>query len=341
MSRCIELARLGMGETAPNPLVGAVLVHNGQIVGEGFHRKFGGPHAEVIAVGSVKDSEILPFCTLYVSLEPCSHSGKTPPCTDLIIERKIPEVVIGTTDPYPEVAGAGIERLRKAGVKVTTGVLEEECRELNARFFTFYVKKRPYIVLKWAQTLDGFVGRQCEPDEPSQPLLISGDLSRRLVHKFRSEEAAIMVGTKTVLTDNPSLTTRDWHGKNPVRIIIDRNLKLSDNLNIYKKEARTIVFNQLIGKEEGNTEFVKIDFGTDILPEIIQFLFQHHVQSLMVEGGPTLLSAFIRSGLWDEARIFFSNGYLGSGVKAPEFNFLPEAEELLGNDILKIFRNRN
>jgi len=339
ITRCIELARLGLGETAPNPMVGAVIVHNGEIIGEGFHRKFGGAHAEVIAIGSVMEKDFLSMSTLYVNLEPCSHHGKTPPCSDLIVEKGIKRVVIGTRDSFPLVAGRGIEKLKNAGVEVVEGVLSRECRELNIRFFTFYEKKRPYIILKWAQSRDGFVDRFRNKQEAAGPTRITGDESRKLVHKLRAEEAAIMVGTNTVLADNPSLTTRYWAGKNPVRIVFDKLLKLPRTLNVFDSSSRTIVFNSLANITEGNLDFVRIDFEKEPLPQVMDVLFRYDLQSLIVEGGPTLLSHFVRLNLWDEARVFTGNVSLGSGVKAPEFPFMLVSEEKIGNDVLVIFKN--
>lgn len=339
MNRCLDLARLGLGETAPNPMVGSVVVHNGKIIGEGFHRKFGSAHAEVNAIGSVKNPEILKKSTLYVSLEPCSHKGKTPPCTDLIIKKRIPKVIIGTEDPFPEVSGKGIEKLKRSGVEVVAGILDKNCKELNIRFFTFYEKRRPYIILKWAQTLDGFVDRDRGENEKGSPSWITGDLARRLVHKFRAEEAAILVGTNTIITDNASLTTRDWSGSDPLRIVIDRNLKLPHTMKVFEPPARTVVVNSLISKTESNLVFTQLNFDQDIIPQLLEILYQHGIQSLIVEGGPFLLTKFIEKDWWDEARVFYGNTTFGTGIKAPYFNHAPVAEEWLNNDVLKVYRH--
>ena len=243
MSRCLDLAILGKGNVSPNPMVGSVIVHRDKIIGEGFHQKYGQSHAEVNAINSVNNQLLLEESVLYVNLEPCAHYGLTPPCSDLIIQKKIPKVVIGTLDPYSEVAGKGVEKMRKAGIEVDIGILENECYELNRRFFTYHIKKRPYIILKWAQTADGFIDIKRKKTETGEPYWITGDLALRLVHKIRSSEDAIMVGTNTAINDNPSLTVRNWSGRDPLRIAIDRNLRLPDSLNIFNQTSRTIIFN--------------------------------------------------------------------------------------------------
>ncbi|MDD4192591.1 MAG: bifunctional diaminohydroxyphosphoribosylaminopyrimidine deaminase/5-amino-6-(5-phosphoribosylamino)uracil reductase RibD, partial [Mangrovibacterium sp.] len=259
MYRCLELARLGMGEVAPNPMVGAVIVHEGTIIGEGYHREFGGPHAEVNAINAVKTRELLRSSTLYVSLEPCAHFGKTPPCSDLIVSCQIPRVVVGSADPFAAVAGRGIERMRGAGVRVETGILEKECMELNRRFFTFHQQKRPYVILKWAQTLDGFLDvDRSYPEMSGKPTWISNELSRRVVHRQRTEEAAILVGTNTVLKDNPSLTVREWSGRQPVRLVLDRQNRLPEGLQVKDGKAPTVIFTAQPVPSRPNLEFVRL-----------------------------------------------------------------------------------
>ncbi|MDP4185415.1 MAG: bifunctional diaminohydroxyphosphoribosylaminopyrimidine deaminase/5-amino-6-(5-phosphoribosylamino)uracil reductase RibD, partial [Bacteroidota bacterium] len=260
MHRCLDLARLGAGVTAPNPMVGSVIVHEGKIIGEGFHQRFGEAHAEVNAINSVKDEDLLQKSTLYVNLEPCAHYGKTPPCAKLIIEKKIPRVIIGTVDPFAKVSGRGIQMLREAGIDVTVGVLSEECNQLNRRFFTFYQKKRPYIILKWAQTLDGYIDILREPESYGHPVWITNYLSKVSVHRLRTEETAIMIGTNTAEKDNPSLTAREWTGDSPMRIVLDRDLRLRNTLKIFDDSVHTLVFTKryLTGKK--NLEYVHIDY---------------------------------------------------------------------------------
>lgn len=339
MHRCLELARLGAGNVAPNPMVGSVIVYQGKIIGEGFHREYGGPHAEVNAINSVPDPELLKKSTLYVSLEPCAHHGLTPPCSDLIIEKEIPEVVIGTIDPFSEVAGKGIEKLGKAGVKVTLGVLEKECRELNKRFFTFHEKKRPFIILKWAQTIDGFIDVKRCPESFGEPTWITGDLALQLVHKIRSEESAILVGTNTAEKDNPSLTVRNWPGENPCRIVLDKKLRLPGSLNLFNGKQKTIVFNGVKNEEKNSLSFVKIDIKKEVLPQIMGKLYQRNILSVIVEGGRQLLESFFDSGMWDEAHVFIGDTCFYDGIRAPQIKGKLAASEILGNDQLKIFTN--
>ena len=315
IARCIQLAQNACCNAAPNPMVGAVIVHNGTIIGEGYHIRCGEPHAEVNAIRSVKDESLLKESTIYVSLEPCSHYGKTPPCADLIIEKGIPEVVIGCMDPFSMVAGRGIEKLRKAGIKVTVGVLEEECRHLIRRFITFNTRKRPYITLKWAESADGFIDKN---REDGNPVLLSTPLTSMVVHKRRAEHDAILVGRRTALLDNPSLTTRNWFGKDPIRLVIDKDLTLSQQLHLFDGKVRTLVFTQ---KNETShhpqVEYIRLDFTQNILPQITDVLYSQKVQSLMIEGGSLLLQSFINEGLWDEAYTEISPIYLKEGVKAP------------------------
>lgn len=322
MHRCIELAKLGAGKVAPNPMVGAVLVHEGKIIGEGYHQQFGGPHAEVNAItclnpdagGSLPGYEMLTQSTLYVSLEPCAHYGKTPPCADLIIEKKIPKVVIGCRDPFIQVNGKGIEKLKAAGVEVIVGVLENECNELNKRFFTFHRQHRSYIILKWAETADGFIG-----NTDHSRLLISNQYTNRLVHQWRSEEAAILVGTNTALYDNPELTVRLAEGNNPVRLVVDTDLSLPPQLKLFDKQTKTIVFNSVKQEEQENLLFYQITSDVSVVHQIANALYQLKLQSVMIEGGAKLLQSLIDEGYWDEARVI-TNTELNArqGVKSPE-----------------------
>jgi riboflavin biosynthesis protein ribD len=316
MARCIELARGGEGNTAPNPMVGAVIVHKGKIIGEGFHRKCGEAHAEVNAVASVRDEALLRDSTIYVSLEPCSHYGKTPPCAELIIRKGIPRVVVGTLDPFPEVSGRGVRMLREAGIEVVTGVLEEEARALNPAFMTFQIRKRPYVYLKWAQSADGFMDIRREDASVPSVLLSSAETLRR-VHRLRSEVAAIMVGTRTALLDNPSLTVRHWAGRSPVRVVLDRTLKLPVGSHLLDGAVPTLVFTAVEVESRPNVEYVQIDFGQEVLSQVLQYLYGQNLNSLMVEGGAELLESFLDAGLWDEAWVETAPVVLGAGVKAP------------------------
>lgn len=334
----MELAQNGLGTTYPNPLVGSVIVCEGKIIGEGWHRKSGEPHAEVMAINSVKDKNLLKKSTIYVSLEPCSHFGKTPPCSDLIIAHQIPKVVIGTIDPFAKVCGNGIAKLQNTGIEVEVGVLEKECNEMNKRFFTFHQKKRPYIILKFAQTQDRFIAPIQKNEQ--RPVWISNEFSRQLVHKWRSEEQAILVGTNTVLKDNPKLDTRDWTGQNPIRIVLDRTLKIPKNYSVYDKNIKTIFITE---KEEisddENLIFEQIDFDKNRNNQILEVLYKHQMQSIIIEGGTSVLESFVKDNLWDEARIFTSNLFLKNGVKAPEFNFEKHSETPILNDTLSLYYN--
>ncbi len=318
MQRCLDLALLGMGEVAPNPMVGCVIVYDGKIIGEGYHQKFGGPHAEVNAINSVKNPELLSQSTLYVSLEPCAHHGKTPPCSGLIVEKRIPRVVIGTIDPFAEVAGKGIEHMRKSGIEVELGLLEAECREINRRFFTFHEKKRPYIILKWAQTLDGFI--DTDRTETQHPTWITNALSKRLVHKQRSEESAILIGTNTAEFDNPALTVREWTGSQPVRMVIDRTGRLDPNLHIFDGKAPTWVFTEMAKPDSENLKFITLDFSRNILPQMMEELFRLDILSVIVEGGSELLNSFLALNLWDRAFVYTGNQFFGKGVEAPHIS---------------------
>jgi diaminohydroxyphosphoribosylaminopyrimidine deaminase/5-amino-6-(5-phosphoribosylamino)uracil reductase len=339
MYRCLHLAQLGAGTVAPNPLVGAVLVHDDQIIGEGYHRQFGGPHAEVNCIYSVKDEdrEKIPHAVLYVSLEPCAHYGKTPPCTDLIISQKIPAVVIGCRDPFEAVNGKGIEKLRAAGVDVQYGILETQCREINKRFFVYHTRQRPYILLKWAETVNGKIN-----DGTGNRLHISNEYTNRLVHKWRSEEAAILVGTNTALQDDPELTTRYWNGPSPLRAVVDRDLKLPASLKLFNNKQRTIIFNTRKAEVNDNLVYYQVTDKKSLVQQIIQAFYQMNILSVMVEGGAALLQSFINENCWDEARVLTNkNLKTENGTDAPVLPVQGPAQELtLGNDSIKFYFNK-
>ena len=314
MLRCVELARNALCTAAPNPMVGAVIVCRGRIVGEGYHVHCGQGHAEVNAIASVKDESLLKESTLYVSLEPCSHYGKTPPCADLIVRKGIPRVVVGCVDPFPLVAGRGIRKLREAGVEVTVGVLEAECRELIRRFVTFHTERRPYITLKWAESADGYLDVR---REAGQPVVLSTPLSSVYVHRQRAEHKAILVGTRTALLDNPSLTVRHWYGADPLRLVIDRRLELPDSLRLFDGTVPTCVFTECEQASRPGVEYVRTDFSQDILPQVFRYLYDRQLQSLLVEGGSRLLQSFVDGDWWDELYVEYSSVVLGDGVPAP------------------------
>lgn len=317
MQRCIQLAQNGLCNAAPNPMVGAVIVCDGKIIGEGYHARCGEAHAEVNAIRSVKDPSLLKQSTIYVSLEPCSHYGKTPPCADLIIEKQIPHIVIGCQDPFSKVAGRGIQKLRDAGRKVTVGVLEEECRNLIRRFITFHTLRRPYITLKWAESADGYID-VCRED--GTPVILSSPLTSMLVHKKRAEHSAIMVGTNTARLDNPSLTVRQWYGPSPLRIVLDRKQTLPACLHLFDGSVSTLVFTEGTPASHAHIDFIPIDYQQDILPQIMGILYERGLQSLLVEGGSTLLQSFINAGLWDEIFVEECPQMLYVGVKSPEIS---------------------
>jgi diaminohydroxyphosphoribosylaminopyrimidine deaminase/5-amino-6-(5-phosphoribosylamino)uracil reductase len=319
MQRAIQIANNGLGTTRPNPMVGAVIVYNNKIIGEGFTSKYGGNHAEVNAINSVTDKSFLAKSTIYVTLEPCSHYGKTPPCSELILHHKIQNVVIGCVDDNPQVAGKGIKKLMEAGCNVTIGVLEKECKDHHKRFFTFHNKKRPYIILKWAETNDGFIAPTSRDEQ--KPVWITNQLSRQLVHKWRAEEQSILVGTNTVIKDNPSLTVRDWTGENPIRVVLDRNSLLSNAYTIFNNDAETLTFKD------------------HTLIEVCDHLHQQNINSIIIEGGSKTLQLFIDEELWDEARIFKGKIDIKDGVKAPKFSGSLTSEEKILDDTLRIYRN--
>ena len=345
IKRCLELAENGLGNTYPNPLVGAVVVHENKIIGEGWHQQAGKAHAEVNAIAQVKNEKLLKDSTIYVNLEPCSHFGKTPPCSDLIIAKGIKKVVIGMLDPFEKVAGRGIKKLVDAGCQVQVGVLENECKVLNQRFLTYHLQKRPYIILKWAASQDGFLSPYLFPEKPEKPapVWITGKQSKQLVHQWRSQEHGILVGANTVLTDNPSLTTRLWKGKNPTRIIVDPNLKLKSDANVFQIEGKCIwVYDQQTQQKMTLHHVVceAINFKSNVLHQLMQIAYKHEIQSLIVEGGAFTLHQFIEAQLWDEARVFIGKSVFQKGTPAPT---LPKSklieEKEINQDQLKIYRN--
>ncbi len=341
IKRCIELARNGLGHTYPNPMVGSVIVHEDRIIGEGWHQKAGEAHAEVNAINSVKDPSLLSKATIYVSLEPCSHYGKTPPCSDLIVAKGIKKVVIGTIDPFSEVAGKGVKKLMDSGCEVRVGILEEECQELNKRFFTYHLEDRPYIILKWAQSEDGFLAPTSKVER--NPVWITNIYSRQLVHKWRAEEQAIMVGTTTAVADNPKLNTRLWDGPNPVRVVLDRTGRISADSALFDGSAKTIV---LIDSREyagtrvksANVIYESIRFDKDLTAQICRILHKYELQSLIIEGGRQTLQTFIDAGLWNEARVFTGRVQLKEGTRIPRFSGELIEELNIEEDNLKIYK---
>jgi diaminohydroxyphosphoribosylaminopyrimidine deaminase/5-amino-6-(5-phosphoribosylamino)uracil reductase len=338
MQRCFELALKGAGSVAPNPMVGAVLVYKNRIIGEGYHEKYGESHAEVNCIKSVsvENRHLIQSATMYVSLEPCAHFGKTPPCSQLIIDQKIPKVVIACSDPFLKVNGRGIENLKSAGIEVEYGILEKEAKELNKRFFVFHEKKRPYIILKWAETANHFIA-----SDSDERLWISNEFSNRLVHRWRSEEVAIMVGTNTALKDNPTLTNRLWTGNNPIRILVDQHLKLPAISNLMQGEATTIIFNKYKNETIDHLIYVQIDFEKHVIEQIIAYCYAYPIQSILVEGGAKLLQSFIDSGIWDEARMIQNaNITVEKGIAAPILKKQVLEERIqLSTDTIFFYRN--
>lgn len=331
--RCIELAQKAKGKTYPNPMVGSVIVHEGKIIGEGYHEKSGQNHAEINAINSVKERELLRDSIIYVSLEPCSHFGKTPPCAHKIVEIGFKKVVIGTLDSHEKVNGKGKQIIENAGIEVISGILEADCQDLNKRFFTFHQKKRPYLILKWAESADGFLDKDFKPTQIGNPL------TKQFVHQLRSEEHAILVGTRTALTDNPSLTTREISGRNPTRILIDFDLKVPRDFNIYNASAETLVFNSLKNAEEGNVKFIKIQ-KENFLQNLMNKLYELQIQSVIVEGGSFTLNQFIEANLWDEAMIIKTKDLLlESGTKGPQFHFESYKMETFRDNEIYFFKS--
>jgi diaminohydroxyphosphoribosylaminopyrimidine deaminase/5-amino-6-(5-phosphoribosylamino)uracil reductase len=334
IKRCVELANKALGKTYPNPLVGSVIIHNDKIIGEGYHHKAGENHAEINAIDSVQDKSLIPESTIYVSLEPCAHYGKTPPCALKIKELGFKKVVIGAMDSHDKVNGKGKKIIQEAGIEVVSGILEKECIELNKRFFTFHEKKRPYIILKWAQSGDGFM------DKNFTPVSISNSLVNQFVHQLRADEHAILVGTQTALNDNPALTVRNVEGQNPVRILIDFELKVPQDFNIYNQEARTIVINSVKDEEKENIRFIKIN-KENFLNELMNALYKEQIQSVIIEGGRFTLQQFIDEKLWDKAIVIKNeNLKLEKGTKSPFFEALPHKKEKLRDNLILFYNNR-
>ncbi|WP_299315329.1 bifunctional diaminohydroxyphosphoribosylaminopyrimidine deaminase/5-amino-6-(5-phosphoribosylamino)uracil reductase RibD [uncultured Aquimarina sp.] len=339
ISRCLQIATNALGNARPNPMVGCVIVHNQIIIGEGYTSAYGYNHAEVNAINSVKDKSILKEATIYVTLEPCSHFGKTPPCSDLIIKHKIPNVVIGTIDTHSKVAGRGIKKLKNAGCEVIVGILENECQAHHKRFFTFHNKKRPYIILKWAQTSDGFISP--EKTAKRAPVWITNPYSRQLVHKWRAEEHAILAGNKTVIEDNPKLTTRDWSGKDPIRILIDLSGKIPEDSSIIDKTVKTIVITSENHKKQSSDTLVyeTINSRSDVVQKICNILHKKEIQSVIIEGGSYTIQSFIDANLWDEARVFTGINTFSKGIKAPILKAKSIFQKKIITDTLKIYQN--
>ncbi len=339
MNRALQLARLGIGRVAPNPAVGAVVVHNGRIIGEGYHKQYGGPHAEVNAIAQVADKALLHQSTLYVTLEPCAHHGKTPPCADLIVQCNIPRVVIGHPDPFAKVNGLGIARLKNAGIEVTVGVLQAECRQLMSDFLTFHTHQRPYIILKWAQTADGFIDKiRTTPLNEPQPNWITNEVCRTLVHKWRTQVQAIMVGTNTALYDNPKLNVRNWQGRAPLRLVTDTQLRLPKTLALFDQSIPTLVINHLKTEQLPNLEYVKFDANQSFFDQLMMLLYERNIASLFVEGGAQLLQSFINHNRWDEARVFNGAIRFGNGIKAPDIAGNVVHQMVFDNNQLTIYK---
>ncbi len=342
MHRCLQIAKNGLGTTAPNPMVGAVIVCENKIIGEGYTSVYGGAHAEVNAINSVKYKSLLPKSTLYVTLEPCSHFGKTPPCADLILKHQIPTVVVGILDPNEQVAGRGIEKLKANGCIVVTGILAEACRKHHKRFLRFHEKKRPYLILKWAETQDGFIAplKEKRTDNPA-PVWISNERSRQLTHQWRSEEQAILIGTNTVLQDNPKLNVRHWTGTDPIRIIIDRDTRLQGNLHVLDKSIPTMLFTSEKNHQKpvDGIDIYRIDFSKEIIPQLCAVAHTQNVNSILIEGGAKTIQTFIDSGFWDEARVFVGASFFQDGMKAPTFNGDLQSTIKVGSDTLNTYYN--
>jgi diaminohydroxyphosphoribosylaminopyrimidine deaminase/5-amino-6-(5-phosphoribosylamino)uracil reductase len=339
--RCIDLSKNGLGKTYPNPMVGSVIVANDKIIGEGWHEKAGGPHAEVNAINSVKDKSLLKEATIYVNLEPCSHFGKTPPCANLIIENGLKKVVIGVIDPNSKVSGRGVSHLKNNGCSVVVGVLENVCLKLNKRFFVFHNKKRPFIILKWAETKDGFIDKIRTEDSNRAPNWISNKYSQQFVHKMRATEQAILVGTTTALNDNPSLRVIGWKGSNPLRLVLDRTLKIPSDYQLMQDIEKTIVFTEQHESKSfnSNVELVQIDFNRNMPLQICEFLYKREIQSVIVEGGARTLQSFMDANLWDEAYVFIGDKRFGEGLKSPKIKNNPVKTLKKSKDLLKIYEN--
>jgi len=343
MKRCLELAALAIGNVSPNPMVGCVIVHNGKIIGEGYHQEFGKAHAEPNALKSVFDqygdegTKLLKQAIAYVNLEPCAHFGKTPPCADLFVKHQLKKVVIGNRDPFSGVDGKGIEKLRNAGIEVISGVLEEECKYFNRRFFTRILQQRPYIILKWAETANGYFATN-----DGHQKWISGALAKRMAHQWRTEEDAILIGKQTAIIDNPQLTAREWPGKNPTRLVIDKNLNVPQNNHIFNDEAKTIIFNEIKTDVVGNVHYIQMEDMHFYLAQKIAFqLYLMDMQSVIVEGGANILKHFLAANIWDEARIFSSQGSWNDGIPSPVINGRLQEQIRVGSDQLSIYINQH
>ena len=333
INKCIELAQKGICDVSPNPMVGSIIVCNNKIIGQGYHKYYGKEHAEVNAIKNVKDKSLLKKSTLYVNLEPCCHYGKTPPCTDLIIKKRIPQVVIGCIDPNSQISGQGIEKLEKNSVKVIYGVLEKKCKSLNKRFFTFNNLKRPYIILKWAKSSNNFIA----PINQTKPFWMTSEKSRMIVHKWRSEEDSILVGTNTVILDNPSLNIRLTDGENPMRIVIDKNLLLDKELNVFNNESKTIIFNEIKTFSSDTNYYLKVNFK-NLISEILNELYNLDITSMIVEGGAYTLNKFIDKNIYDEIRIFTTKKILKKGIKSPITpNIKKSLSEKIEDDLLEVY----
>jgi len=337
MKRCLQLAAKGLGMVAPNPMVGCVVVNDGNIIAEGYHAFYGGPHAEPNAIKQVSD-ELLKTSTLYVTLEPCSHHGKTPPCADLIISKGIKKVVVGNLDSNPLVSGKGIQKLKAAGIEVEYGILDKECRELNKRFFTFHEKKRPYIILKWAQTQDGFISQLPVP-AIKEDNWITGTESKQLVHQWRIEEQAILIGYNTLIADNPYLTARLAEGKSPIRLVVSKALNFPPDLHIFNSDAKTVVFNSILNDIKNNVKFIKIDWNYKT-QEVLDYCFKNGIASIIIEGGTNTITDFINLNAWDEARVFINpTKTFKHGIVAPTLNLNNSISVNTGSDLLHIILN--
>ena len=333
IEKCISLARKGILNVSPNPMVGCVIVNDGEIVGKGYHKEYGKNHAEVNAINSVKDKSVLKNSILYVNLEPCCHHGKTPPCTDIIIKYNIPKVVIGCIDTFTKVSGQGIKKLKNNSVEVIYGVLEKDCIELNKRFFCYHIKKRPYIILKWAKSKDNFIA----PINQEKSFWMTSDESKKLVHNWRAEEDAILVGRKTVVADNPYLTVRECEGKNPIRIVIDKELSLNEKSNVFDDQSETIVFNNIKTTIIDKRTYLKADFN-NLNQDILKQLYNRDILSLIIEGGAFTINSFIENGLYDEIRVFTTNKVLENGIKSPNIPEIKNSKKItINNDKLEIY----
>lgn len=337
MQRAIDLAKIAGVNATPNPLVGAVIVHQDTIIGEGFHQQFGEAHAEVNAISQIENQELLKESTIYITLEPCAHIGKTPPCAELLIQKQFKRVVIGTVDPFAKVAGKGIQLLENASISCTIGILEKECQELNKRFFTFHQQKRPYIILKWAQTQDGFIDAPRNEHETGTIRWISSPETRVFVHQMRAQEQAILVGWKTILNDNPSLTVREVTGKSPLRIVLDKSLKAPQQATVFTDGLPTIVLNQLKNDQQNNVTYIQLtDFS---LTQILSKLHEMNILSVIIEGGKTTLQGFIDEGFWDEAHVIVGKSIFNQGIKAPKFSHIPKQSFSFSSDIVYFYKN--